>query len=1257
MIPKFWSNIGGIIGIAVCGLISIFAKSFSISHAILLVAGILVFIVHSVELIPRFREVVLTKKINSLLNLSSIFNLGLIPFSLLLCYYQIIGWLSRNWYDIYTGFHGNYSILIMMSVPFAVLQVLAYLYIGIFEAKGEFHWSRGEYLQALKVTNSNIERCKWVYGQKHYNASTFIFNLATVYQEIGEQDSIDVRRLEEALNNYTKSSLGYRKDILKFLLYIEKRLDLANFYILRNNELYGKQHLEETLHVVQKASNNKWLSLFVKFAVISSLIGHYITLNNIDDCLRLIFNKETIKVENEIEETLTHSKNNLLKNILCNPFIMSFKEIIIALTLILPCIYPYLDENETISELYMLIVLIPTFLLVHILNCYWDIAYFEYRLKVQLFSQFLSWIQFKNNLASIGENASLIEKQYQKISRFIQKISKTKLLLSEASKTVILAELYVMIAELKLNQISHINLSFHVADEMIYSSKKIAEFYQEAIENYDKALGFYERINHSNIAELNINLFGEPSKLSDSKMIFKKQQSMSERYRTGYAECLINKALACAELQGLNEAEPIINTNFSKAKDVLEISTKTSSIDSYNFQFRLSLYAQALNKLGWLYYGSKRYEDAEIKYQAAEEICNNLVSIFSFDSFLSPKYLLVLNQTWLEITKGNADVALNKLKESQQKFEQLAWLMISISNERVRLDCYIPCLKVCVYLRFSIINRFLLGDISEIKTLFELILQTKGISAEILATQKDKLLEKKYSRLQPQLEQLRLLRKQIAHKEINGLAPLETIADFEKTLELSYQEKEKLEQQLAVEIPELNLKLKLKNVTLTTISKTLPKKYVLVEFVALYDPIEAKEVREEYSDNPQMLLEYQPYFRYVAFVLSSENPENVQMIEIGGRDRINKMIANFRSSIIGKYEERNLEVISSQKNDKKKQNSRESGIALRKAVFDPLVKNLGDCQHIFISPDGDLTRLPFEILPTDDSQRLIDNYSISYLSSSKDILRFGFKTDRQATDAIVIADPDFDYGLGQHSSAIDKELNSSGRQSRDLNLEKLEFKRLDGTRQEGIEIASLLGVEPWLAEKAVKEKLESITSPLILHIATHGFFVEDQPETFHQEQLLSAGKSPITQQENPLLRSGLAFAGANWKQKQFRPPSEVGNGIITAEEVSNLDLSETELVVLSACETGLGDVQTGEGVFGLRRAFVLAGAKTLVMSLWKVPDQQTQELMTEFYRRLLWGEGRGEALRNAQLEMRKKYPDPYYWGAFICQGEISSILR
>jgi CHAT domain-containing protein len=138
--------------------------------------------------------------------------------------------------------------------------------------------------------------------------------------------------------------------------------------------------------------------------------------------------------------------------------------------------------------------------------------------------------------------------------------------------------------------------------------------------------------------------------------------------------------------------------------------------------------------------------------------------------------------------------------------------------------------------------------------------------------------------------------------------------------------------------------------------------------------------------------------------------------------------------------------------------------------------------------------------------------------------------------------------------------------------------------------------------------------------------------------------------ENPLLRSGLALAGAQtWLDGGALPP-EAGNGLLTAEDVTGLDLLDTELVVLSACETGLGEVQVGEGVFGLRRAFVLAGAKTLVMSLWKVPDEETRELMENFYRRVLAGEPRAEALQNAQLAMKAKYPHPFFWGAFICQG-------
>jgi CHAT domain-containing protein len=136
--------------------------------------------------------------------------------------------------------------------------------------------------------------------------------------------------------------------------------------------------------------------------------------------------------------------------------------------------------------------------------------------------------------------------------------------------------------------------------------------------------------------------------------------------------------------------------------------------------------------------------------------------------------------------------------------------------------------------------------------------------------------------------------------------------------------------------------------------------------------------------------------------------------------------------------------------------------------------------------------------------------------------------------------------------------------------------------------------------------------------------------------------------ENPLLRSGLA--GANTWNRRGTLPLQAEDGMLTAEDVLGMDLLDTELVVLSACETGLGEVHVGEGVFGLRRAFALAGAKTLVMSLWKVPDQQTQELMEDFYQRILSGQPRAEALRLAQLAMKNKYSHPYYWGAFICQG-------
>src|SRR5262249_25943812 len=157
-----------------------------------------------------------------------------------------------------------------------------------------------------------------------------------------------------------------------------------------------------------------------------------------------------------------------------------------------------------------------------------------------------------------------------------------------------------------------------------------------------------------------------------------------------------------------------------------------------------------------------------------------------------------------------------------------------------------------------------------------------------------------------------------------------------------------------------------------------------------------------------------------------------------------------------------------------------------------------------------------------------------------------------------------------------------------------------------------------------------------LHLVTHGFFLPDQglppagPD-LRGLGLVSAEPALPSLGEDPRLRSGLALAGANcWRERTERG---VSDGLLTALEVQHLDLCGTELVVLSACATGLGQVQVGEGVLGLRRAFQQAGAKTVIASLWKVPDAETEHLMTRFLKLWLAGQAKAEALRAAQLEM------------------------
>jgi CHAT domain-containing protein len=170
-------------------------------------------------------------------------------------------------------------------------------------------------------------------------------------------------------------------------------------------------------------------------------------------------------------------------------------------------------------------------------------------------------------------------------------------------------------------------------------------------------------------------------------------------------------------------------------------------------------------------------------------------------------------------------------------------------------------------------------------------------------------------------------------------------------------------------------------------------------------------------------------------------------------------------------------------------------------------------------------------------------------------------------------------------------------------------------------------------------------SPRLLHLATHGFFLPVADKRTLGKDDINAG-STFTVQQNPMFRSGLVLANGNhtWKGETAIAGKE--DGILTAYEIAQMDLSNTDLIVLSACETALGDLRGNEGVIGLQRAFKMAGVKQMIISLWQVPDKATRELMIMVYKNWLTGMSTREALRNAQLKMKQKYP-PYYWAAFV----------
>lgn len=271
-----------------------------------------------------------------------------------------------------------------------------------------------------------------------------------------------------------------------------------------------------------------------------------------------------------------------------------------------------------------------------------------------------------------------------------------------------------------------------------------------------------------------------------------------------------------------------------------------------------------------------------------------------------------------------------------------------------------------------------------------------------------------------------------------------------------------------------------------------------------------------------------------------------------------------------------------------------------------------------------------------------DERKIQLITTSQELAK-KYKEPLNSKYAILLGNPAFGIKLGNAADIAESN------RSMIFSIERgSQLVPLPGTEKEVLGFEKILKDNDWrthtiMNEEATETQLKEMIKPNILHIATHGFFQSDIEEE-------------LTYSNNPMFKSGLLLSGSEKifeGNEDFRTDlnSELENGILTAQVDMNLNVDNTNLVVLSACETGLGEIRNGEGIYGLPRAFMSAGAHSIIMSLWKVNDETTQQMMTLFYANWFSGQSKREVLQNAKLELRKNYPHPYYWGAFILVGE------
>ncbi len=651
--------------------------------------------------------------------------------------------------------------------------------------------------------------------------------------------------------------------------------------------------------------------------------------------------------------------------------------------------------------------------------------------------------------------------------------------------------------------------------------------------------------------------------------------------------------------------------------------------------------AQSLNNLARLYKDQGHYARAEPLYERALAVweaalgkshpdvatpLNNLAGLYKAQGHYARAESLLERALAIReaaLGKSHPGVARHLIDLAWLRLEQknlvgalpLFWRALGISEEHLRQQAFsFSEARLASFLRllhedeerlYSLVRTHP-EDARVRRLVLSAALLRKGRSVEELSVTSRIILRNLGAADLEAYESLRALRTQFSALALAGLGSLSP-ADYQQRLKEVTDKANAIEEELSRRAAPLRALSALPpaDEIIDRVASALPRNGALIEFIA-------------YRDLGQP--------RYLAFLLFAD--ARTEAIDLGPAEPIDTAALHLHGALA-----------------RDSASAQAAAQALYKLAFRPLRPHLGKAQRLFLSPDGQLNLVPFAALH-DGRRFLVDALDITYLTSSKDLLPPA-EGSAPATSVVVLANPDFSSRPAASHVTTQATLAPAERSS---SLENF-FSRfvaevdspyppLPGTQKEAETIHQLLPrARVLLGPEATKHALLTLETPGLLHIATHGFFREDAAGALLPD---------------PLLSSGLVLAGASAQHEQPGPLRRE-DSLVTALELAGLDLWGTQLVVLSACDTGRGDIKPGQGVYGLRRALVSAGAEAVVTSLWKVNDETSRELMERYYRNLLAGQGRAEALRTAMRDLRKKHPNPYAWAPFILIGKDSPL--